>query len=75
MYVIFKILSYNYEEAIHAQISYSGRDNVLIILFQLYGSKTGLFQANLFWVGRYGHHPPPSPTAFIGRRTNPTLKY
>ena len=31
--------------------SSSGRDYVLIILFQLYDSKTGLFEGNLFWVG------------------------
>ena len=34
-------------------IGYSGRDCVLIILFQLYGSKTGPFQVNLFWLGKY----------------------
>ena len=30
----------------------SGRDCVLIILFQLYGCKTGLFEGNLFWIGQ-----------------------
>ena len=30
---------------------FSGRDCVLIILFQLHGSKAGLFEGNLFWVG------------------------
>ena len=34
-------------------IGSSGRDCVLIILFQLYGSKAGLFEGNLFWVGQY----------------------
>ena len=29
------------------------RDCVLIILFQLHGSKAGLFEGNLFWVGQY----------------------
>ena len=29
----------------------SGSDQVLIILFQLYDSKAGLFEGNLFWVG------------------------
>ena len=29
----------------------SGRDCVLIILFQLYGCKVGLFQGDLFWGG------------------------
>ena len=33
-------------------IGYSGRDCVLIMLFQLYGSKAGLFQVDLFWVGK-----------------------
>ena len=44
----------------------SGRNCVLIILFQLYGSKTGLFESNLFWVGQYDNMtispPPPHPT-------------
>ena len=31
----------------------SGRDCVLIILFQLYGFKAGLFEGSLFWVGQY----------------------
>ena len=31
----------------------SGRDCVLIILFQLYGSKAGLFEGNLLWPGQY----------------------
>ena len=38
-------------------IDSSGRDFVLIILFQLYGSKAGLFEGNLFWVG---HHDSPN---------------
>ena len=29
------------------------RDYLLIILFQLYGPKAGLFESNLFWVGQY----------------------
>ena len=32
-----------------------GRDCDLIILFQLYGTKAGLFEGNLFWVGQYDH--------------------
>ena len=36
-----------------AIIDPSGSDCVLIILFQLYGSKTGLFEGDLFWVGQY----------------------
>ena len=39
-------------------IGSSGRNFVLIILFQLYGSKAGLFEGNLFWVGQ--HDPPPT---------------
>ena len=38
-------------------IGSSGRDCVLIIIFQLYGSKAGLFEGNLFWVGQYDPHP------------------
>ena len=41
-----------------AIIGYSGRDCVFIILFQLWGSKTGLFQVNLFWMDKYDSiHP------------------
>ena len=46
----------------HIILSSSGKDCVLIILFQLYGSKAGLFEGNVFWVGQYD--PP---------RTNPIL--
>ena len=38
-------------------IGSSGRDCVLIILFQLYGSKARFFEGKLFWVGQYD--PPP----------------
>ena len=34
-------------------IGSSGRDCDLIILFQLYTSKAGLFEGNLFEVGQY----------------------
>ena len=34
-------------------IGSSGRDCVLIILFQLYGSKAGFFEGNLLWMGQY----------------------
>ena len=45
-------------------IGSSRRHFVLIIIFQFYGSKFGLFEAgNLFWVGQYDL--PPSPTTFI----------
>ena len=42
-------------------IGYSGRDCALIILCQLYGFKAGLFQVNLFWMGKYD----PSHPTFI----------
>ena len=42
----------------------SGKDCVLIILFQLYGSKAGLFESNLFWVGHF------TPNLHIERTTN-----
>ena len=35
----------------------SGRDFVLIILFQLYGSKPWHFEGSLFWVGQYDPQP------------------
>ena len=35
----------------------SARDCVLIILFQLYACKTGLFEGNLFWMGQYYPFP------------------
>ena len=43
MYVIFIILLRNYEKAVRTIIGSSERDYV----FQLYGSKTGLFEYNL----------------------------
>ena len=52
----------------HTIIGSSGRDCVLIILFQLYGSKGGLFESNSFWVGHYDH----PCNLHTGRRTNPT---
>ena len=41
----------------HTIIGSSGGDCVLIILFQLYGTKAGLFEGNLSWVGQYDHFP------------------
>ena len=38
-------------------IGSSGRDCVLIILFQLYGSKAGFFEGNLLWMGQYDPQP------------------
>ena len=40
-------------------IDSSGSDCILIILFQLYDPKAGLFEGNLFWVGQY------DPSTFI----------
>ena len=34
----------------HTIVGSPGRNFVLIILFQLQGSKSGLFESNLFWV-------------------------
>ena len=48
-------------------LSSSGGECVLIILHQLYGSKAGHFESNLFWVDQY------DPNHHIGRRTNPIL--
>ena len=53
MYVIFIILLWNYEQAVHNNLGSSGRDCVLIILYQHYGRKTGLFESYFFWVGQY----------------------
>ena len=41
----------------HKTIGSFGRGCVLVILFQLYGSKAGLFEGNLFWVGQYDPQP------------------
>ena len=38
----------------------SGRGCGLIALFQIHGSKAGLFESNLFWVGKCV--PPPKPS-------------
>ena len=42
---------------IHTIVRSYGKECVLTILFQLYGSKAGLFDSNLFWVG---HCTPPT---------------
>ena len=52
----------------HTIIGSPGRNCVLITLFQLYGSKAGHFEGNLFWVGQYD-----SPNHHIGGKTNPIL--
>ena len=56
IFKIIKILLQNYEKVC-----------VLIIFFQLYGSR--LFEDALFRVGLYD----PIPNVHIGRRTNPVL--
>ena len=69
MYVIFITLLWNYEKAVRTILGSSGKDCVLIILFQLYGSRIGLFESDFFWVGQYDPHP----NLHIGKRTNPIL--
>ena len=49
-------------------IGSSGRDFVLIILFQFYGSKDGLSESYLFWVGQCA-----TRNLHIGKRTEPIL--
>ena len=51
------------EPYMHTIIGSTGRDSGLIILLQLYGSKFGLFQSILFWVGQYD--PPPHWTFIL----------
>ena len=46
-YIIAIILSYIVEK--HS----SERDCALVILFQIYGSKAGLFEGNLLWVDQH----------------------
>ena len=36
-------------------IGSSGRDYLLIISFQIYDTKAGHFDINLFWFGQYDH--------------------
>ena len=38
-------------------IGSSARDRVLMILFQLYGTKARVFEGNLFWFGQYDRFP------------------
>ena len=56
-----------WENSTCAQLYVLLEGNVLIILFQLYATKAGCFESNLFWVGQY------DPNLHIGRRTNPIL--
>ena len=46
----YKIIKNSY---MHTTIGSFRRDCILVIFFQLYGSKAGLFEGNLFWVGQY----------------------
>ena len=41
----------------HIIIGSSGRSCVLMILFQLYDTKAGLFEGNLLWAGQNDHFP------------------
>ena len=47
------------KSSMHTIIAY-----MYTILFQLYGSKAGVFEDNLFWEGKYDP-PPPSPTFIL----------
>ena len=51
-------------------IGFSERDWVLIILFQFYGTKAGLFDGDLLQVGQYE-----SLNLHTGRKTTPVLVY
>ena len=51
----------------HRIIVSSGRDWVLIVLFQLHGSRAGLFEGDSFCMGQYDH----PPNLHTGRETNP----
>ena len=53
-------------------IGSSVRDCVLIILFQCYCSKAGLFENNLFWVGQCDH-PPPNLSKIIPCQKTPDI--
>ena len=55
----------------HTVIGSSGRNCVLITLFQLYGSKTGFFEGNLIWMGQYDPHH--HLNFHIGRKSNPIV--
>ena len=48
----------------HALKGFSGRDCVFIILFQLYGSRAGLFESYLFQLGQYD----PMPTFILKQK-------
>ena len=68
MYFIFR--TYEIMKKPYMQIiGSSKRDHVLMILFQLCGAKAGLFESNLFWVGKYD-----SPNLPIKSKTNQILK-
>ena len=55
MYVI--ILQILKKSNMRTIIGSSARDHVLMILFQLYGTKARVFDSNLFWFGQYDHFP------------------
>ena len=54
MYIIILYITMFYvimkKHYMHTIIGSSGRDCVFIILFQLHGTKAGLFEDNLLWV-------------------------
>ena len=48
----------NEKSGVCAQFKALLEETVLIILFQLYGSKAELFEDNLFWISPYDLHQP-----------------
>ena len=76
MYVVFITLLQNYEKAVHAhnyRFFWKGLCFISIstVLFQLHGSKAGLFEDNVFWVGQYDSpnlHRPLFCLPLIGKR-------
>ena len=54
----------------HTIIGSPGRDCILIILFQVYGSRDGVFEGYFILEGQYDHQ-----NFHIGRKTNTILIY
>ena len=59
--------------SMHTIIGLSGRDSVLMVLFQLYGTKAGHFKVTCSGGG--GVNMTPTHILHIGRRANPILIY
>ena len=59
MWVIFIILLYIIKKTVHAHnYTFFWKGLCFIYLISFYGSKFGLFECNLFWVGQYEPSPP-----------------